>query len=447
MNELAIAYKKKTASRYLPIDSTEMKQKIMESEAYAVSTKYDGHLYILHFDGKVARLFNAGKNCIEDAPLLKEVENTLNGKCESVVLAGELYVHKSGERSRSFDLAACLDDGLDQLTFVAFDILQFNGAEAKGTIKEVDQRLKALLDGGKAVHSIKNDFVNSRNDIEALYNKIVVQDGHEGLIVKSDFAPTYKVKPLTTLDAVVIGYAEGEGVQEGMLREVLVGLSTGKNEYLNIARISNGFSNAERKDLLSFFEGMKVDSNYLEVAGSNVAFTMVKPVEVIEFTCLDVISENSKGGIKKMMLKIEEGMYVPQYKSPSVSVISPVFIKFRKDKQPNAEDSGMSQITKIISLDETKGKAEPLQKSLLLHRQVYKKERKGYTMVRKFVVWKTNKEATEEYPAFVYHYTDFSPSRKDMLKKEVKVSSSKAQIESYLKSEIAENIKKGWSKV
>lgn len=68
-------------------------------------------------------------------------------------------------------------------------------------------------------------------------------------------------------------------------------------------------------------------------------------------------------------------------------------------------------------------------------------------MVRKFVVWKTNKEATEEYPAFVYHYTDFSPSRKDMLKKEVKVSSLKAQIESYLKSEIAENIKKGWSKV
>mgnify|MGYP000447893346 FL=1 len=68
-------------------------------------------------------------------------------------------------------------------------------------------------------------------------------------------------------------------------------------------------------------------------------------------------------------------------------------------------------------------------------------------MVRKFVVWKTNKENSGEFPAYVYHYTDFSPTRKDMLKKEVKVSSSKAQIESYLKTEVSENIKKGWEKV
>ena len=447
MNELAIAYKKKTASRYLPVNHAEMKQKIMESAAYAVSTKYDGHLYLLHFDGKVAKLYNAGRRCIEDAPLLKEAQNSLKGKCDSAVFAGELYVDKAGERSRSFDLAASLDDGLDQLSFVAFDLIQLNGGETQGTIKEVDQQLKSLLNGGKAVHAIEHNFVSSRNDIETLYNEIVVEKGQEGVIVKSDYAPTYKIKPLLTLDAVVLGYAEGEGSQEGMLREVLVGLCTDTNEFLNIARVGNGFSDTERKDLLAHFESKKVDSNYLEVAGTNVAFTMVKPDEVIEFTCLDVISENSKGSIKKMMLKIEEGMYVPQYKSPSVSVISPVFIKFRTDKQANAEDVGKSQITKIISLDEGNNPSETHKKSTLLHREVYVKESKGNTMVRKFVVWKTNKEATGEYPAFVYHYTDFSPSRKDMLKKEVKVSSSKAQIESYLKNEITENIKKGWGKV
>ena len=265
--------------------------------------------------------------------------------------------------------------------------------------------------------------------------------------MKSDHAPTYKIKPLITLDAVVLGYAEGEGSQEGMLREVLVGLCTDTNEFLNIARVGNGFSDAERKDLLAHFEAKKMDSNYLEVAGTNVAFTMVKPDEVIEFTCLDVITENSKGTIKKMTLHIEDGVYAPKFKSPSVSVIAPVFVKFRKDKKANTEDVGISQVNKIISLTDDQSQSVTLEKSTVLHREVYVKESKGNKMVRKFVVWKTNKENSGEFPAYVYHYTDFSPTRKDMLKKEVKVSSSKAQIESYLKTEVSENIKKGWEKV
>ena len=446
MNELAIAYKKQTASRYLPINNTEMKSKIMESEEYAVSTKYDGHLYLLHFDGKAAKLYNAGKRCIEDAPLLIEAQNTLKGKCESVVFAGELYVDKGGERSRSFDLAACLDDGLDKLSFVAFDLLQLNGEEVAGTIKEVHQQLKSLLTGGKVVHAIEHTFVSSRNDIETRYKEIVLEKGQEGIIVKSDHAPTYKIKPLITLDAIVLGYAEGEGSQEGMLREVLVGLCTDTNEFLNISRVGNGFSDAERKDLLTYFEAKKMDSNYLEVAGTNVAFTMVKPDEVIEFTCLDIISENSKGTIKKMVLNVENGIYVPKFKSPSVSVIAPVFVKFRKDKKANIVDAGKSQVNKIISLTEAQNQSVELDKSTVLHREVYVKQSKGNKMVRKFVVWKTNKENSGDFPAYVYHYTDFSPTRKDMLKKEVKVSSSKVQIEALLKTEISDNIKKGWEK-
>ena len=52
-----------------------------------------------------------------------------------------------------------------------------------------------------------------------------------------------------------------------------------------------------------------------------------------------------------------------------------------------------------------------------------------------------------EYPAFVYHYTDFSPSRADVLKKDLKVSNSKKQIEEIFNDEILKNIKKGWEKV
>jgi hypothetical protein len=84
--------------------------------------------------------------------------------------------------------------------------------------------------------------------------------------------------------------------------------------------------------------------------------------------------------------------------------------------------------------------------STLLRRDVYTKEAKGETMVRKFVTWKSNKETvSDEHPAYVLHFTDFSPNRKDPLAREVRISSSLEQIETMRKEMIAENIKQGWN--
>jgi hypothetical protein len=68
-------------------------------------------------------------------------------------------------------------------------------------------------------------------------------------------------------------------------------------------------------------------------------------------------------------------------------------------------------------------------------------------MVRKFMVWKTKKLPPRELPPYVYHYTDFSAGRAEMLKKEIKVSDSKKQIEEIFAAEVLENVKKGWEKV
>lgn len=66
-------------------------------------------------------------------------------------------------------------------------------------------------------------------------------------------------------------------------------------------------------------------------------------------------------------------------------------------------------------------------------------------MVRKFVLWKTNKEnESDEFPAYVLHYTDYSPNRKSPLSREVRVSSSEEQISAFFDQFREEYIKKGW---
>jgi hypothetical protein len=445
--ETAQKYKRQTASRYLPVGAEEITSKIMEAESYGVSTKHDGHFYLLSYDGKKAVLINHGGNAITDLPLIKEASKLLKGKCKDVVLAGELYLHKEGGRTRSFDMTAALDDKSADIYFAAFDLLTLDGRDVSKDIKALDEKLNAVLSGGKSLHAVKNSFVESRKDIAALYKEIVEDGGQEGIVVRSQNGPTYKIKPLITLDAVILGYAEGEGSRVGMLKEVLVGLCVAKDQYLLLTKVGNGYSEDERKNLLKELGKKKVDSGYIEVSGSNVAFTMVAPNQVVEFSCLDVFGENSKGTISKMCIRYKEGSYSATGKQPMASVISPVYVKMRTDKKANAEDAGLSQITKIISLDKHSAEKLDLKKSEILSREVYVKERKGMKMVRKFMVWKTNKEATGDYPAYVFHYTDFSAGRTEMLNKEIKVSDSKKQIEQIFAAEVLENVKKGWEKV
>tara|TARA_B100001564_G_C20664851_1_gene683274 strand:- start:1135 stop:2484 length:1350 start_codon:yes stop_codon:yes gene_type:complete len=445
--ETAQQYKRQTASRYLPVGKEEITSKIIESDNYAVSNKYDGHLYLLSFDGEKAELINHGGNVITDLPMLQEANELLKGSCKEILFAGELYLFIEGKRTRSFDMTSQLDENSSAIYFVAFDILSIDNQQVNLNIKSLDERLNQILSGGKSLHAVNSSFVESRKDIVKLYKDIVEDGGHEGVIVRSDNGPIYKVKPLITLDAVVLGFAEGEGSRAGMLKEVLVGICVAKDQYILLTKVGNGYSEDERKNLLKELGKKKVDSAYIEVSGSNVAFTMIEPNQVVEFSCLDVFGENSKGTISKMCLSYKDGIYTAMGKQPMASVISPVYVKMRSEKKANAEDAGLSQITKIISLDKNAAEKVDLKKSEIISREVYVKESKGMQMVRKFMTWKTNKESTGEYPAFVYHYTDFSPSRKEMLKKEIKVSDSKKQIEEIFANEILENVKKGWNKV
>ena len=94
-----------------------------------------------------------------------------------------------------------------------------------------------------------------------------------------------------------------------------------ENEYLTIAKVGNGFTDEQRDSIFNDLEKQKVDSDYVEVSSSNIAFTMVKPVKVMEFSCLDVYNENSKGTIKKMSLTFENSGYSAVYKKPSIIIL------------------------------------------------------------------------------------------------------------------------------
>ena len=444
----AIDYKKSVASKYLPVSQGEILSKIREADEYLLSIKYDGHSYLLCYENGEVALINAGGNIIEDLPVLIDAKILFEElKIKKACIAGELYFNKGEERSRVFDLTANLDEKSENIYFAGFDILSFDDTEyQKSELLKKQLKLDEIFKKGKKLHSVGTKTVSSRKEIEDYYKQVVLTDNNEGAVVKSVEGMIYKIKPSVSLDAVIIGYVESEGNRSGMIREVLVAMITDDNQYQITAKIGNGFSDEERKTLLKILDKIKVDSDYIESSGANVAFKMVRPELIIEYSSIDLAIENSKGSINKMCLKYENSRFSAIQLRTCVSSMSPVFIRMRDDKKVNKNDLRFSQITDSVELIHSEKKLD-LKKSTIIKREVFYKEVKSHKMVRKFLLWETNKSEDPDYPAYVFHFTDYSPTRKDVLKKDIKVSDSKKQIQAIYNKNILENVKKGWEPI
>jgi len=88
-----------------------------------------------------------------------------------------------------------------------------------------------------------------------------------------------------------------------------------------------------------------------------------------------------------------------------------------------------------------------LPESEIIRREVYTKKVKDSMAVRKLVLFQTNKHKVDlDYPAFVLHWTDYSPGRKNPLTRQVRLAPNKKTADSEFETIISDNIKTGWEK-
>ena len=62
----------------------------------------------------------------------------------------------------------------------------------------------------------------------------------------------------------------------------------------------------------------------MEVSGNNVVFTMIHSKHVVQVKCLDILSETSKGVIRKARLEWNGKGFTTWAKPLSVSMVAPV---------------------------------------------------------------------------------------------------------------------------
>ena len=439
MKNIISQYKTKVLSRFIPVAPEQIGTKIMEAEFYLASVKYDGHFGALEIIKGKGTLYSRNGTPLA-VPVITDAVKSIS---VDVILAGEICYFKDGKSTSHSDVDSALaNPAMHDMRFAAFDLIEYKGAVPPEDPKVKNEIIQKLARAG-AIFPVEQKYFESRKDIIAFYNEL--PETEEGVVVRSSNGIIYKIKPTITLDLVVLGYAESPGEDQGILRELLLGLACDDGKFQLFTKCGTGFSEAERKSLVKKLEPLSVQSNYTEVSGAKTAFTMVAPQLVAEISCLDLINETTTGPVRKMKLEYDKLKgYLSQGPVNTLSCISPVFLRLREDKAADINDSGENQVFSIIQPAFDKFLDEALQSSSILKKEVFTKKGKEGTAVRKFTGLKTNKDATGLYPSFLVVYTDFSPGRKNPLEQELYLCTAEEELNVKIENLKAENIKKGW---
>lgn len=451
----ALSYKKDFLKQFISINQTQI-EKRLGGQKYWVTLKYDGEYADIFHEGKNTISINRSVRVRRGLPCLIEAGELLEkaGYKEAVV-ASEIYYYNDGKRSKLGALlkAFANEKETDNLRLAIYDIQELEGkAVSRNNYQEVYDKIVKIFEGGKLCHPVRMEVVDSVQGVKNLYQKWVVEQGMEGLVVRSEMPFVFKIKPRHNIDTVVIGFTEGTGSQKGMVRTMLLALMPAKNRYQILTHVGGGMPDKMKKDLFKKFTKNIIKSEYIETDSNYVAFHMIKPETVMEISVNDVNFEKPDTKIENNVLEIVNGAYKLHSTVEGISVVAPIFETFRDDKKADETDVRLSQVDAIYLREPSEVKEQvrdvaELPKSEILSREVYKKEQGDKIMVQKYVVWKTNKADTGYFPSYVLYYANFSSQRKDPLQREVKVSESLEQINELKDKEIEENVKSGWVKV
>ena len=447
---------KRRVSGLMKAISAEDAFKMPKTKGYFVSRKYDGENAMLFFDGEKMISVNPGGTVRVGLPAFDEAAKLLKkANVKSCILGAEIYVKEDATKAHPVQQVVRVlrsppsKEALEKLGLAVFDVIDVDG-EAVDKTSTVFGLLDKWFGKGKSIHAVEHHKVDSVEAVMAYFTEWVVGDGAEGVVVRHDQAGWYKIKLRHSLDVAIIGYSEGTDARKGLLHDLLVAVMRADGTFHEFTRVGGGFSEEDRKTIAADLKKRIVPSDYVAVNNDYVAYEMIKPGPVIEISCLDMIAERARGGpVKRMVLEWDGKRYSALLRMPLVSVISPQFIRIRDDKEAVPDDVNIRQVTDLIPVTEAEksAHADDDPASQILERTVYTKIMKGNTMVRKLVLWKTNKTDRSDFPGFVVYLTDFSPNRQNPLERDIKISNSERKAKQMFDDIARKIFITGWEKV
>lgn len=445
-------YKRQVAKRYRVLEP-EIVDRALPQEELFVSPKLDGELWFLvKKEGDVALVAYNGR-VLHGIALLAGIGEKLAGVSQ-IVIAGELVAASGSERPRSHHVNTALSDPkLERaLSFHAFDLVEDEGADALSRdYQSRHARMLALLgeDAGArctVVHTQRGEpsLVSQR------YREWVLADRFEGVVARSDRGLTYKIKPTSTVDLVVLAFGERIAGNVKQVRELQVGLVREDGSFQLVGSVGTGLSEDDRARWHARLSAIEAKSSFRLANREGTLCRFVRPEIVVEVRVSDFLATDGwDAPIRRMSLAWDaDGGWRAIGETRTAVPLHPVLVRERTDKSVDVGSVGMTQITAFLDdASEEAVKATRRASAEIVRRAVFTKEAKGQLSVRKVVVIRTHKEHEGTHPPFVVFATDYSPGRREPLQTALRTAPTMEAADAQVALWLAENVKRGWVEV
>ncbi len=348
-------YKRFVASQYRVIAPQDLHARPPRGQLW-ISRKLDGELwFLLKRDDDVALVAYNGR-LVHGTPLTDEARTLLRG-CGPMVIAGELVAIPPTGRSRVLHVGEALADaseGFRRLRFRAFDLLEDGGVDVmRRPYLEKWPRLQALLGTGDQVNVVET-VVGTAATASQCFQRWVGVEGAEGVVVRTEFGTTLKVKPSFTVDAVVVGFGEHMLQAGAELGELAVALMRDDGTFHVVGGVSVGWTLDQQLDLHQRLQKLRVPSTYRLPNHDGMLCRFVRPELVVEVKANELLDLDSHGDpLRRMVLRYDPAAgWTGIGPLPVASLVFPVFLGERRDKLVDPGCVGLEQIYQRAPFDQ-----------------------------------------------------------------------------------------------
>ncbi len=446
-------YKKAISYRYRIVRPDQIEASLLPGKLW-ITPKVDGELWFLvKRRGDVALCSYDGR-VLQGVPVTDEAERALL-KAGDIIIAGELHLQAGSARPRVHNVLRAFEDPrlAHMLRFSAFDLISEGDEDwQRRTWEERLGRMGELVGAGLNVSVVPVAPAMDPSAVVARYHEWVATDKAEGMVVRDEYDVIYKIKPTITLDAVVVAFGEKVDESGARVSELILALRRDEGYLQLLGSVSKGMREHDRAVWHRRLMEMVVPSTHMIASSHGTLCRFVRPEIVVEVTCSDLRAETTRTGQILTRVLDFDGVdgWRPVGQMPLARLKNPELARERPDKLPDVANIGLEQVYALTPFGGRRDIALPtsLPESTVVRRGVYTKTSSDQTSVRKFVAIKTNKDRLDDsYPAYVTHFTDFSPGRAEPLKTSIEVASNLSNQAQQIEAWITANIKRGWSEV
>jgi hypothetical protein len=391
-------------------------------------------------------------------PALKALEqHLLTQNLQKGLFRAELYLplEISGRRAGIADVLRLSFNGtaedLNAFKLVMIDIIMLDGKDLRGNQTDFEKTWNLLggyfgSDPARAFFRPEGSILPEQQVADRFLQK--TSAGAEGLVIRRlRRAEVYKVKPQLSIDAIVIGYVEGEYEGQYGMTALLVALTYPLENpqtmtLQTLLRVGSGFTDAQRAEWLTLLSQWKVEAPLAMTDNDGRPILFVKPVYIVELNCEDVMV-NTPGSDRDNRTQTfvwntatESYQFLGLHPCPR-----PIFATFLRVREDKDWLNGGARLEQILpnpqppQMEPTLGGAAEI-----IRREVYQKG----DMVRKLVILQTH---NPEALPYVIYWTDFSPKRKSPLDVSVSYAYTLERAHQLGENLIQTNIVRGWKKV